>query len=217
MNNKANWRMTEEEFNLKVDKLIDDTVKRLQDKVDSSDKNYIDLKFRLSKYYKCKPEEKLEFGKKIVLADMDRWIDISNSDSKDDIDEIVTRLILTSLEDRSYICFIYFSNAIAELSEDFINDVVYIDSGYFRFKDWDDEHVNAIVDALDHSDKCNKGKYNKPGIRYIDPEYQKKLSDLYQDNSIVFEAIRNRIDWKCLLSSNCFSNEFKEKHSGLLK
>ena len=82
----------------------------------------------------------------VCLEDVKEWSAFStNPQSR--LDDIMLRMVITVLYNKSYVCFIYISRN-DNLIKEFIDDATYVTSGIFRFEDWDDEHVNAVVDCI---------------------------------------------------------------------
>ena len=84
---------------------------------------------------------------KIAVEDVKDWAEFSlNPESS--FDDIMLRAILTEMFSMSFVCFMYISSN-PNLTDDFIRDINYVNSGLFKFEEFDDEHVNAINAILE--------------------------------------------------------------------
>lgn len=117
-------------------------------------------------------EDVIKAGMRVVLEDVEDWGTISSS-ATTPLQEIVIRSILSVQYKCNYIsiCLIY--NNI-NLNEDFIEDIMYIYSGLFRFNEWDDEHVNAVTNCIANRDKMN----NNEALLNLYDKYRLKASTI---------------------------------------
>ena len=84
----------------------------------------------------------------MLKMDVDNWLKFSMS-SDTEVDKIIMRLILDYYylkEPSATICISYLSSN-RNITENDVKEIIYISSGFFRFDEWDSEHVNAVVNS----------------------------------------------------------------------
>lgn len=124
---------------------------------------------------------------RIVLEDVKNWIEFSlNKESP--LDEIMLRLIINSQFNCSYVSHLFIS-VNPNLTEEFVEDAIYVSSNLFEFDEWDDKHVNAVVDAASH---------------YIPENVCVSLLELYDKKRLTDKVIPIRINLKefCCINKN---------------
>ena len=150
-------------------------------------------RIRNNKFYDYDTKEILELGCKIVKRDVNDWARFSNAyDSS--INDITIRVILGNLFNFNYVSICTLSHNKL-LTEDFIKDLLYMTSGYFSFDEWDDDHVDAILDCI----KNNQA-----------PIYNDKMKKLYSKERLSKKKIPVKFDF---YNSYNYTEEFtKEYH-----
>lgn len=143
------WRITnEQEFYEKAEKYIHEHVERFMNNGYLNIKNGRKAKLIRSNYdeYKSIPDqytyEKITAGLYVVLEDIDDWSSFSSS-TDTPLDEIMLRALINRIFKCDYVC-ILLTSVNKYLTEDFIDDIIYVSSNYFKFEEWDDEHVEAV-------------------------------------------------------------------------
>ena len=156
------WRFnSENEFNMYALEYITAHVDKLVDQLErfSKEKGRI-IKEKIKDYYfllRCKKvtiEELIDLGISIVKEDVNDWGDFS-VDTNSSLKDIALRTILGKRYNFSYVCytFLYYNKNI---TEDFIEDMMYVDSPLFRFDEWDDTHVRAVCDCIAAGNKMKE-------------------------------------------------------------
>lgn len=169
---------------------------------------------------------KKELEKKILVDwaqttfDYNQWFEFSmNPQSEEDIRE---RAIYDALLKTNSICYSYICR-FSQLSEKFIEEMMFITSGLFSFEYYDQKHIDYVVDLIDkgfkfkpaqesyiyelaHKIRSTEGK-GKPSK---DPVLQFVSKLLRTDN-----IIEDKLDWFYLLSYQNLSPAFIKKHSTL--
>lgn len=152
-------------------------------------------------------KDKLKDAGNILKKNVQNWADFSlavDSDPK----EIIMRILLDYYycEDPSATVCISYLGSNELLDEQFVKETIYLTSGFFRYEEWDDEHVNLMTKAALCTDLS---------------EITKLLKTLYTDDRIseVFGKGKNRknrlipIIFPINSSTIKYSKEFSELYS----
>lgn len=162
------WRMTEDEFYKWIRKYLDFKIEQFKDRLSGqpcTQYNYEARKlirgFELTKD-KYNINWYLDKARNIVIKDVDDWSYTSGCPATS-IKELMLRAIYGKLYDFNYLayCTLWINKNI---NEDAIEDLIYISSGLFSFKEWDDEHVKAVCDSA---------------AKLIIPQEDERLIELY--------------------------------------
>ena len=154
-------------------------------------KDYFLYRFRYSNKY-----DLLELGISIVIEDVNNWREFS-SDVFSPLKDIVTRAILGKMFKVNYVCYILLYHN-EYITEDFLEDMIYIDSPLFSFDEWDDQHVTAVCNCAAASNKMK------------DDEELKKV---YHDRELTAGKIKIRFN----LDEYNVSEEFLDKYKNHIK
>ena len=121
----------------KINTFPNDKAKKLKSKIKDY---YFIYRFRYTNKY-----DLLKIGISIVIEDVDNWAEFS-SDAFSPLKDIVTRAILGKMFKVNYVCYtlLYLNENI---TEDFLEDMIYIDSPLFSVDEWDDQHVTAVCNC----------------------------------------------------------------------
>ena len=172
----------------KIDTFPNDKAKMLKSKIKDYRFMYI---FRYSNKY-----DLLKIGISIVIEDVDNWGEFS-SDAFSPLKDIVTRAILGKMFKVNYVCYtLLYHNE--NITEDFLEDMIYIDSPLFSFDEWDDQHVTAVCNCAAASNKMN------------DDEELKKV---YYNRELTASKIKVRFN----LDEYNVSKEFLNKYKNHIK
>lgn len=198
------WRISRKNFYNKLDLFLDKRLNELIDNIQSIE--LIDrtsyMKRLLSKAKKVKKvsvsindtKGKMNSRKekvRIISQDIKDWENFSmNMESADDI---VFRLIIQEKFKVDLCCLGYICK-YSVLSEDLIDDIIFITSGLFSFSKWDDTHVHSVVKCLEKDN-------------FEDEEF-KALYPFVKTNKL-----SERIDWYEIYMNQKISDEFKKSHS----
>lgn len=130
---------------INIDKKFDSMVfdKKRKGIIKNNIKKYMEM-YNSDEGYNSR--ELLEIGAKIVAEDVNEWGEFScnpNSTLKD----IMLRNIIGLLFGFSYISILLIYNNV-NICEDFLEDLIYVNSGLFEFYQFDDEHVNAVCTCV---------------------------------------------------------------------
>lgn len=152
-------------------------------------------------------KDKLKDAGNILKKNVQNWADFSlavDSDPK----EIIMRILLDYYycEDPSATVCISYLGSNELLDEQFVKETIYLTSGFFRYEEWDDEHVNLMTKAALCTDLS---------------EITKLLKTLYTDKRIeeVFGKGKNRknrlipIIFPINSSTIKYSKEFSELYA----
>ena len=90
-------------------------------------------------------------------------------------EDIVFYLLIDRIFNSNLVCLSYICR-YSRLSEDLIEDIMFINSELFDFKYWDDKHVQIVIGILDKGYKYNCFE---------------ELKDLLEDNSVSKHLIKN--------------------------
>lgn len=203
------WRMTEAEFEEKLDKYLDKKVEELdfilkERYYETNKKKYITIRSLIRSFYDTQYlPEKREYGVRILGGEVKDWVDIS-LDSETSLEELMLRFIAGELYNEQLVCISFLCNN-KNITEEFIDDIQYVGSGLFSFDEWNDEHKNVIISYIDNTYASNPNSIAKNN---------KELLKWYDKDRIPLH-IRDRIDWKNLPLYR-FSNNFKSKHKNLI-
>ena len=138
----------------------------------------------------------LKIGISIVIEDVDNWREFS-SDTFSPLKDIVTRAILGKMFKANYVCYtLLYHNE--NITEDFLEDMIYIDSPLFSFDEWDDQHVTAVCNCAAALNKMN------------DDEELKKV---YHNRELTANKIKIRLN----LDEYNVSKEFLNKYKNHIK
>jgi len=143
-------------------------------------------------------DEIIKMGLSIVLEDIKNWSNFSR-DTDSPLDKIMLRAIIDAVYQCKYLCLAYVS-ANPLLPEEFIEDLIYVSSPYFRFSEWDNEHVKAVTESIAYKEKPNESE---------------RLLALYDIDRLGAAVVPMRLDMRALYSLNK-SEEFKEKYKEFL-
>ena len=171
------------------------------ERIDTFDKSK-KLKSKIKDYYfiyRFKYNHKydlLKIGVSIVIEDVYDWREFS-SDAFSSLKDIVTRAILGKMFKVNYVCFtLLYHNE--NITEDFLEDMIYIDSPLCSFDEWDDQHVTAVCNCAAASNKIN------------DDEELKKV---YYNRELTASKIKVRFN----LDEYNVSKEFLNKYKNHIK
>ena len=152
--------------------------------------------------------------------DYNQWFEFSmNPQSEENIRE---RAIYDALHKTNSICYSYICR-YSQLSEKFIEELMFITSGLFSFEYYDQKHIDYVVDLIDRGFKFKSAQESylyelAHQIRSTDGKGKaakdpvlKFVSKLLTTDNI----IEDKLDWFYLLNYQTLSPEFVEKHSTL--
>lgn len=138
-------------------------------------------------------EEIIKIGSNIVKEDVVNWSQVSTNRNTT-IKEIVLRILIGRLCHFNYIAVILLHDNI-NITEDIIDEITYITSKYFSFREWDDDHVKAVS-------SCAAGK--------IEPTKDKEMKKLYSSERLCSDLIAVKFDIDSY--SGFLSDKFKKKY-----
>lgn len=209
------WRITEEQF---YKKLKEECIKGYYDhleyvkslegryekeKFEKSSRFVSDLMLNMIKMYIDKDDQDaiISSSSSIILNDVQKWTERSQ-DYDMPLEDIMFWVLCNTVLGKNHICITYACNN-PNLTPDFIEDMIYVLSGVFKFEEWDDYHVNLVTNELKDVVK------DKPRAEWSD--------------EFVFEYIRSQctslyipIDWYSIGGNPNLTPEFKEKYGSLL-
>ena len=172
----------------KIDTFPNDKAKKLKSKIKDY---YFIYRFKYTNKY-----DLLKIGISIVIEDVDNWREFS-SDTFSPLKDIVTRAILGKMFKANYVCYtLLYHNE--NITEDFLEDMIYIDSPLFSFDEWDDQHVTAVCNCAAALNKMN------------DDEELKKV---YHNRELTANKIKIRLN----LDEYNVSKEFLNKYKNHIK
>ncbi len=172
----------------KINTFPNDKAKKLKSKIKDY---YFIYRFKYTNKY-----DLLKIGISIVIEDVDNWREFS-SDAFSPLKDIVTRAILGKMFKANYVCYtLLYRNE--NITEDFLEDMIYIDSPLFSFDEWDDQHVTAVCNCAAALNKMN------------DDEELKKV---YHNRELTANKIKIRLN----LDEYNVSKEFLNKYKNHIK
>ena len=169
----------------KINTFPNDKAKKLKSKIKDY---YFIYRFKYTNKY-----DLLKIGISIVIEDVDNWREFS-SDAFSPLKDIITRAILGKMFKVNYVCrtLLYHNEYI---TEDFLEDMIYIDSPLFSFDEWDDQHVTAVCNCAAALNKMN------------DDEELKKV---YHNRELTANKIKIRFNLDEYNVSKEFLNKYKK-------
>ena len=196
------WRFSsEDEFLDYAIEYVTNHIDNMVERIDTFDKSK-KLKSKIKDYYfiyKFKYTNKydlLKLGISIVIEDVNNWGEFS-SDAFSQLKDIVTRAILGKMFKVNYVCYtLLYHNE--NITEDFLEDMIYIDSPLFSFDEWDDQHVSAVCNCAAASNKMKDDK---------------ELKKVYNDRELTAGKIKVRFN----LDEYNVSEEFLDKYKNHIK
>ena len=165
-----NWRMTEDEVKYKLEKILDDRIEYMVENLSNLDKCIRDEKMGSKRYVMIRDmlkyidntksltlDDIIKYKIAIYSVDIDNWTQSSLSPKSEE--EIIVKILGQQMYKKfgDLICLSY-ACASKLMTEDLLSDILYIQSDNFSFKTWDDEHVNAYVDAACSSKTLDKNQ-----------------------------------------------------------
>lgn len=172
----------------KINTFPNDKAKKLKSKIKDY---YFIYRFKYTNKY-----DLLKIGISIVIEDVDNWREFS-SDAFSPLKDIVTRAILGKMFKANYVSYtLLYHNE--NITEDFLEDMIYIDSPLFSFDEWDDQHVTAVCNCAAALNKMN------------DDEELKKV---YYNRELTANKIKIRLN----LDEYNVSKEFLNKYKNHIK
>lgn len=149
----------------------------------------------------------------------DQWLEFSSVQQEEDV--IRTRALFDAMNRANSICYSYLCKS-NKLSEKFIEELMFITSELFDFEYYDQEHIDLVVDLIDHGFKSRdeqdeyladlakkiRMKNRDSGRTDPDPFITKILT--------VQSVVADKLDWFYINKFQDLSPEFKEKHRKLI-
>lgn len=122
----------------------------------------------------------------ICVEDTNDWSEFSlNPESS--LDDIMLRILINVYTEKSFVCYSYITKN-PNINDQFVKDVNYVTSSLFKFKDWDDKHVDAVNNCMNNElnplQDMNMVKLYPPSvlskIKVFNPKiyYSKKMAYL---------------------------------------
>ena len=145
----------------------------------------------------------LSEGLALVSRDTADYFDIS-MEPDTPLEEISFRLILDAICNTNLICTALICKYNNNLTEEFLDNMIYITSGVFDFDTWDEEHVQLVIDTFENE-------------KYKDPHTYRPFSKVYPDYE---KKLFCKIDWNAITNieeRSPFSDEWLEKHKNMIK
>lgn len=229
-----NWRLTKKEFLQKVDQFISKEYPFAIEYYNSIKENGIkkemsSLKDKINSYNIescCRTDNtarklKLEF----IQKNTDKfWKDWSLTHHEPD--EIIFMTLIDRVFKTNNICFSYICGVDDNLTEDLIEDMMFINSDLFDFEYWDDKHVETVCSILAKGNKYDsakdlkailtKAKYNDKFKEKIKRLLEKSQERQYGAGKVL---LREQLDWYNIdvHQKDVLSTDFLNKYSELIK
>ena len=172
----------------KINTFPNDKAKKLKSKIKDY---YFIYRFKYTNKY-----DLLKIGISIVIEDVDNWREFS-SDAFSPLKDIVTRAILGKMFKANYVCYTLLYNN-ENITEDFLEDMIYIDSPLFSFDEWNDQHVTAVCNCAAALNKMNNDE---------------ELKKVYHNRELTANKIKIRLN----LDEYNVSKEFLNKYKNHIK
>ena len=150
------WRFsTEEDYYKEAVKYMTSHIETFSQKLDMfKDEKKKTLLRNISKYYKeynsdYKPYNLLKEGVAIIREDVQGWGEFSSATDSSMNDIMIRALIGREFKfNYAATCLLHCNMFI---TEDFIEDMIYVGSNLFKFEEWDDKHVEAVTNCAANS------------------------------------------------------------------
>mgnify|MGYP002624131305 FL=1 len=197
------WRLSEFEFYEKAETYLENHLEIFTDELEVRVKSdsKCDALFKKYKKFKKKKvyvnrDEKIKDLLNILLEDLVDWREFSiNPDSS--MEDIMLRLLISVVYNCNYVCSLFVSYN-PNLTEEFIEDYLYVGSGYFSFDEWDDKHVDVISSCIATGDNDSDNE---------------AVVKLYDKDRLRGKPIGAKLDLEeIILRGNNCSEEFKNKY-----
>lgn len=205
------WRFSREEYYEILNKWMDERIiyidkhfKEFTKNLDTKSKALFTVALDKSKslinssFVSSAVKEKMKF----IVGDVDYWAETSINPSS--LKEIMARIIANQMYGVNCICMTYVLNSELINSEEILDDICFLESGFFKFSIWDDKHVNAFINMMvnfRNKDKKVKTKYNK--------EFIEVFNNLSESKYKKFNPSANCIDWIQIINSPWYSTSSK--------
>ncbi len=200
------WRfVTEEEYYKEAIKYMTKHVNSFAENLDvfKEDKK-MSILHNISKYNKLynsgnfKPYNLLKEGVDIVREDVKGWGEFSSA-TDSALNDIMIRALIGKEFKFNYVatCLLHCNMLI---TEDFMEDMIYVESNLFKFEEWDDIHVKAVTDCAANSN-----------IEVDDTE----LLKLYGEDRLAYQTIPIKFNFNDY--NGRLSSEFIEKYKNIIK
>lgn len=143
---KKTWRMTEREFNRKVDEFLKTRVEEVFGSIDTYFRdNQIIMNRRYSAYTTSTGDARRQAGLELVSMDTNFWAEWSLHPQS--FDDIVFYNLMNAIYNTGIICISYMCGNNLFTDEE-LEELMFIYSGMFKFEYWDDEHVRIVADIV---------------------------------------------------------------------
>lgn len=180
------WRLTKEEFLRKVDEFISTEfvkVKHNIGKYCGDNRKYLykiltDIKFAENDQSESKIRKlKLE----AICSNTDDWYNFSTTYHNSD--DVIFRILLNRVFSVDSICLSYLCGVRNQLTEDLIEDILFINSDLFDFTYWNDYHVSLVNSILAKGNNygCTKDLQKIEMDMEASPEFKKNIHRLFTD------------------------------------
>lgn len=197
------WRWSEEEFYQKLDDYLEQRIawiERHVNEITQSSTARLNLRIAINEYHGISyPPDKRKFGCRVLGLNVKDWVQIS-IDPNSSLEKLMLLYMAGEIYNEPLIC-IAFMCKNPKLTEEFIEDAMFVGSGLFWFDEWD--KMDIVLDYIDNDSILdNNSKANK------------KLLSVYDEARIPLH-VKDRIDWKNI-NLRRFSKEFINKHKALI-
>lgn len=199
------WRFTsEEDYHKEAIKYVTKHIKNFSQKLDlfNNDKRK-KIFHNISKYYEMynsnyTPYILLENGVNIIKEDIQGWREFS-AGINSPLNDIMLRTLIGKEFNFNYVatCLLHCNILI---TEDFIEDMIYVQSNLFRFDEWDDKHVEAVTNCAANSNIETKDK---------------NLLELYNKDRLESQIITIKFNFNDY--NGRLSSQFIEKYKDIIK
>jgi hypothetical protein len=196
------WRWSEQEFYERLDDYLEKRIEWMSkhiEELNCSNTGRLNMKIAISEYHRTEyPPNKRIAGCRALGLNVRDWSRIS-LDPNTSLEKLMLLYIAGELYNEPLIC-IAFMCKNPKITEEFIEDAMYIGSGLFAFDEWD--KAPAVIDYID------KGEYDNS-------KESKELLALYDEERIPVH-VKDRIDWKNI-NFRKYSKDFIHRHKLLIE
>ncbi len=177
-----------------IEKFNRDTSKKLLSMINSYE-HAKELKEKGDSTLKITDKDILKLGCAIVTKDVQDWGEFSVAPDSS-LQDIMIRILLGILFDFDYVCILFLCYN-QNITEEFIEDTIYLTSGMFKFEEWDNKHVDAVCNCAAIGRKMNEDE---------------TLIDLYGEENLPEKQVRVVFDINGFAGrplSKIFNNKYK--------
>lgn len=197
------WRWSEEEFYQRLDDYLEQRIAWMDNHVNEltqSTTARLNMKIAIKEYYRTwYIPDKRKSGCRALGLNVRDWTEISMNPNTS-LEQLMLLYMAGEIYDEPLIC-IAFMCKNPKVTEEFIEDAMFVGSGLFWFDEWD--KMDTVIDYIDND-----------SVFDTNSKSSKKLLSIY-DEARIPNHVKDRIDWRNI-NLRRFSKKFINKHKILI-